>query len=134
MKLLAKIVSAGVLAVLVAALFSPLTAKADYFTGHWKFSGHSRAEDMAAVCLIAVNSHGLVAGKCTGPFGVARAEGVTNGVHIDLRVHHIATGPGDVTGIAELRGVWFSNGVIKGTFVDSPFPHVVGNFIGVPVH
>jgi hypothetical protein len=134
MKLVPKVLFASALAVLFALGIAPNAAKADYFTGHWKFSGHSAAEDMAAVCVIAVNSHGDVLGQCTGPFGVAKAEGVTNGEHIVLRVHHEGEHPGDVSGVATLTGVWYGDGVIKGTFVDSPFPGVVGHFTGVPAH
>jgi hypothetical protein len=133
MKLIGKFICASVFVTSLAFALAPNPAKADYFTGHWKFSGRSATEVMAAVCVIAVNSHGDVAGSCTGPFGVAKAEGVTNGVHIILRVHHIGTRNGGVTGVAALTGVWYRNGVIRGTFVDSPFPRVVGQFTGVPI-
>jgi hypothetical protein len=133
MKVVAKYIFASALAVFLALVVSPPSAKADYFTGHWKFTGRSATEVMDAVCIIAVNSRGAVAGSCSGPFGVAKAEGVTNGYRIVLRVHHIGTRAGGVTGIAALSGTWYRNGVIRGTFVDSPFPRVVGVFTGVPV-
>jgi hypothetical protein len=133
MKLLAKKLSVCAVAIVLAAVLAPSAAKADYFTGHWHFTGRSATEVMDAVCVIAVNSHGAVAGSCTGPFGVARAEGVTNGFRILLRVHHLGTRPGGITGIAALSGVWYRNGVIRGTFVDSPFPRITGVFTGYPV-
>jgi hypothetical protein len=128
---------AAALAVLFVVAYSPSAAKADYFTGKWSFSGelgHPPIEQLAGVCRITVNSHGLVAGSCESPYGVAKAEGETNGHNIILRVHHIGTRQGGVTGIATLKGVWYHDGVIRGTFTDSPFPDARGDFIGRPVH
>jgi hypothetical protein len=137
MKVVARISYAAALAALLAVASSPLAAKADYFTGKWDFHGalgHPAVEQMVGLCLIAVNHHGDVAGSCTSPFGVAKAEGVTNGYNIVLRIHHIGAHAGDVTGIATLTGIWHHDGVIRGTFTDSPFPGMHGSFIGVPVH
>jgi len=128
---------ATALAALLFVAYTPSIANADYFTGNWSFSGvlgHPTIEELAGVCEIAVNSHGLVAGSCKGPFGVAKADGETNGYNIVLRVHHLGTRPGGVTGVATLKGVWHRDGVIRGVFTDSPFPGEHGEFIGRPVH
>ncbi|HXW77395.1 MAG TPA: hypothetical protein VEJ20_08305 [Candidatus Eremiobacteraceae bacterium] len=130
-----KLLCAVVPALVAAVLLAPTAAKADYFTGHWHFvGGMGHVEAMNAICVIAVNSHGAVAGQCTGPFGVAQAEGVTNGLNIVLRVHHVATRPGGITGIATFKGIWYRSGVIRGTYIDSPFPGGVGSFTAYPVH
>jgi hypothetical protein len=137
MKAVARISYAAALAALLAVVSSPLAAKADYFTGKWDFRGslgHPSVEQMVGLCVIAVNHHGDVAGSCTSPFGPAKAEGVTNGYNIILRVHHLGTHEGGVTGVATLKGVWHHNGVITGTFTDSPFPGMHGDFVGKPVH
>ncbi len=136
MRLLARFSCAAAFAFLLTMVFSPLAARADYFTGKWSFSGalgNPPVEQMAGVCAIAVNSHGAVAGSCRGPYGVAKAEGVTNGVNIVLRIHHLATRPGGISGIATLRGVWYRGGIIRGWFTDSPLPGARGSFIGRPV-
>jgi hypothetical protein len=135
MKDVARLSFAAALAALLAVGSSPLAAKADYFTGRWSFHGSlGHVEQMVGLCEIAVNHHGDVLGSCKSPFGVAKAEGVTNGYNIVLRIHHIGAHAGDVTGIATLNGVWHRDGVIRGTFTDSPFPGMHGDFIGVPVH
>ncbi len=126
----------GALVVFAAVAFSPLVARADYFTGTWSFKGtlgHPVIETMTGVCVISVASNGAVVGSCRGPYGVAKAEGVTNGTTILLRVHHVAMRPGGVSGIAALKGLWYRTGVIRGTWTDSPFPGAGGTFVGVPV-
>jgi hypothetical protein len=137
MKAIGRISYATALAVLLVMAYSPSAARADYFTGKWSFSGllgHPTIEELAGVCEIAVNHHGDVAGSCKGPYGVAKADGETNGYNIVLRVHHLGTRPGGVTGVATLKGMWHHNGVITGVFTDSPFPGEHGDFIGRPVH
>jgi hypothetical protein len=136
MRSFAKIVHIGAIAAFAVAILAPTTAQAANFTGAWSFHGvlgHRVVETLDGVCALR-QDRAAVVGSCKGPFGVAKAEGAVDGIRIILRIHHIATRGGGVTGVAELKGVWDADGIIRGSWVDSPMPGEVGVFTGHRVH
>jgi hypothetical protein len=104
----------------------PQLAGAANFAGSWSFSGSSRAETIAPVCVFR-QSGNVIAGSCKGPAGIGSASGTANGGAIVFQWTRIATSRLQRNSVVTLRGV--SNGsAIRGTFTDSADPGVVGSF------
>jgi hypothetical protein len=111
---------------LALAVSLPSLAGAATFAGSWSFSGASRGETIAPVCVFR-QSGSVVAGSCKGPAGIGSASGSANGGAIVFQWTRIATSSLQNTSVVTFRGV--SNGsAIRGTFTDSAHPGVVGSF------
>lgn len=111
---------------LALAVSAPLVAGAANFAGSWSFSGASRAETIAPVCVFR-QSGSVIAGSCKGPAGIGSAQGSVNGSSIMFQWTRIATSRLQRNSVVTFRGV--SNGsTMRGTFTDSADPGYVGSF------
>ena len=121
MNMIAKIGCASALAVfgLVASATAP--ADAANFAGTWSVSGrigNPVVATSAPVCVFR-QSGNAISGSCKGPNGIGSADGVVNGRAIAWRWHIIATTSIGLAGTATYRGVWGSDGVVRGTWTHS---------------
>jgi hypothetical protein len=135
MNSIAKLCYASALAAFSVVIFAPSVAAAHDFTGTWAFSGtigHEVLETTSGICTLTQDKDAIV-GSCKGPTGVAVADGDVDGRKIILRVHHVKTNEGGVTGIATFKGVLGDDGFIRGEWMDSPRPGETGPFTGQPV-
>jgi hypothetical protein len=135
MNSITKLCCASAIAAFAILLLSPSVASAHNFSGTWAFSGtigHEDIETMSGVCTLTQDGAEIV-GSCKGPDGVSVADGTVDGLKIVLSVHHVATGKGGVKGIALFKGILSDDGIIRGTWTDSPRPGLTGPFTGQQV-
>jgi hypothetical protein len=105
-------------------------ADAANFAGTWSVSGRLGNPVVATSAPICVfrQSGNAIAGSCKGPNGIGSADGAVNGRAIIWRWHVIATNSMGLHGTATYRGVWGSDGVIRGTWTHSRRPGYQGPF------
>jgi hypothetical protein len=115
-----------------ALLLSSLgRADAANFTGTWSFNGTivagNRYATVSPVCILKQGGSNI-SGTCKGPNGIGAAAGIVNGNAILVRWNHIPTNSLGLRGIATFHGAWGSDGVIRGTWMDTAEGSAVGNF------
>jgi hypothetical protein len=123
-----KLRHAAALVAFAAFVSSASIADAANFAGTWAFSGSNGAGGMVApVCVFRQNAS-KIGGSCKGPNGIGSAAGLVNGRAIVLQWHVIATTSRGTSGIVTFKGVWGSDGDIRGTWLHSAAPAVIGPF------
>ena len=130
--MIAKLVYASALAAFALVASAPAPADAANFAGTWAvsgtiFSGGVVVATSAPVCVFR-QSGNAISGSCKGPNGIGSADGSVNGRAIAWRWHIIATTSIGLAGIATYRGVWGSDGVVRGTWTHSRRPGASGPF------
>jgi hypothetical protein len=128
MKVFGTVILAG--AVLACTLTYTIAARADS-TAVWAVSGLIRAphgdETVKPVCKFV--SHGdAFKGTCTGTSNVGPAVGSTSGRDVMFRWSHRPHDADGWIGVATFKGVLGSDGVVRGTWIDTSFPHWVGTW------
>jgi hypothetical protein len=121
---------ASALAGFAIVVSSAGVANAATFAGTWAYSatlGRPVIATSAPVCVLRQSGNTL-SGSCKGPNGIGSGAGIVNGRAILLQWHHIATTSIGRTGTATYHGVWGSDGVVRGTWVDTVWPGVTGTF------
>jgi hypothetical protein len=79
------------------------------------------------VCVFRQNGN-AISGSCKGPNAIGSADGSVNGRAIAWRWHTIASNAVGLNGTATYRGVWGSDGVVRGTWTHSRRPGYSGPF------
>ena len=120
MNVIAKLRSGSAL-ILCAILASASSAGAANFAGSWAVSGrigNPVVATSAPVCVFRQTGN-AISGSCKGPNAIGSADGAVNGRTIAWRWHAIATNQVGLSGTVTYRGVWGSDGVIRGTWTHS---------------
>jgi hypothetical protein len=99
------------------------------FAGTWTFSAVMANATSAPVCVFR-QAGNRISGSCKGPNGIGSAIGAVSGDAIAFQWHIIATNPRGLAGIATYKGVWGSDGVVRGRWTHSAIPREVGTFTG----
>ena len=119
----------ALVALAIVASFASI-ANAANFAGSWAVSGrlgNPVVATSAPVCVFR-QAGNAISGSCKGPNGIGSADGSVNGRAIAWRWHIIATNAVGLAGTATYRGVWGSDGVIRGTWTHSRRPGYNGPF------
>jgi hypothetical protein len=127
--MIAKFLFAGALAGF-AFVVSPSVADAANFAGTWTVAatlGNPVIATSAPVCVFRQKGN-AISGSCKGPNGIGSADGNVNGNAILWRWHIIATNARGLGGIATYHGAWGSDGVLRGTWTHTSYPHAYGTF------
>jgi hypothetical protein len=130
MNVIAKLRYAGALVGFALVASSAGIADATNFAGTWTVAGtlgNPVIATSAPVCIFRQGGN-AISGTCKGPNGIGSADGSVNGRAIYWRWHIIATNPNGLAGIATYRGVWGSDGVVRGTWTHTARPGVGGIF------
>jgi hypothetical protein len=117
---------------LVACAIVALASSADAanFAGSWAVSGrlgNPVVATSAPVCVFR-QTGSRISGSCKGPNAIGSADGSVNGRAIAWRWYTIATNEVGLSGTATYRGVWGSDGIIRGTWAHSRRPGYSGPF------
>jgi hypothetical protein len=108
-------------------------ASAANFAGTWTFSAIMPNARTTPVCVFRqVGSR--ISGSCKGPNGIGSASGIVNGNAILFSWSHIPTNAIGMRGTATYHGVWGSDGVVRGTWVDSAIRGESGTFTGQKIN
>jgi hypothetical protein len=130
MNVIAKFRYGSALVAFAIVASSASSADAANFAGSWAVSGrlgNPVVATSAPVCVFR-QAGNAIAGSCKGPNGIGSADGSVNGRAIAWRWHIIATNAVGLAGTATYRGVWGSDGVIRGTWTHSRRPGAYGPF------
>jgi|SRR5450755_915759 hypothetical protein len=130
MKLFARLGFASALVGFAILVISPRIADAANFAGTWAVNGIMGDPVFATIAPVCVfkQDGNKITGSCKGPNGLGSAEGAVDGEKIVWHWYRIATNSVGVDGTATLKGVWGSDGVLRGTWTDSAAPDAGGTF------